>query len=245
MKIDCENSGHKSRLRNRFVNEGLENFEPHEVLEVMLYKSFPYKDTNGLAHKLIDRFGSFAAVVEAPFAELEKVEGMGRNSAITLSMWREFFRYYERSKKFVPGKIYSPESLGELATAMLKASVSEELHVVCLDVQNRLLGSVKISQNSPTFVAATVREIIERSFRFNSAAIAMFHSHPTGLPEPSNEDVRFTANLLASCRQMGILLIDHIIVADDRTYSFRTTGTLNALNDKITRMQESIALLNF
>ena len=86
MKIQSDNIGHKTRLRNRFVNEGMENFEPHEVLEVMLYKSFPYSDTNALAHRLIDRFGSFAAVLEAPYTELEKVEGMGRSSAITLSM---------------------------------------------------------------------------------------------------------------------------------------------------------------
>ena len=99
MKIQSDNIGHKTRLRNRFVNEGMENFEPHEVLEVMLYKSFPYSDTNALAHRLIDRFGSFAAVLEAPYTELEKVEGMGRSSAITLSMWREFFRYYERSDR--------------------------------------------------------------------------------------------------------------------------------------------------
>lgn len=72
MKIQSDNIGHKTRLRNRFVNEGMENFEPHEVLEVMLYKSFPYSDTNALAHRLIDRFGSFAAVLEAPYTELER-----------------------------------------------------------------------------------------------------------------------------------------------------------------------------
>lgn len=244
MKIECDNSGHKLRLRNRFVNEGMENFEPHEVLEIMLYRSFPYKDTNALAHRLIESFGSLAAVVEAPYTELETVEGMGRHSAITLSMWREFFRYYERSKKVKRNEVCPPEKLPELAAALLKNSVSEEMYVLCLDVKSRLLGTVKISQNSPTFVSATVREIIERSFRFNSAAIAVFHSHPTGLPDPSPEDARFTANLLSSCRHMGIGLVDHIIVAEDALFSFRLSGALEALNNKINRMLENISTLN-
>ena len=155
MKIQSDNIGHKTRLRNRFVNEGMENFEPHEVLEVMLYKSFPYSDTNALAHRLIDRFGSFAAVLEAPYTELEKVEGMGRSSAITLSMWREFFRYYERSKRIGRNELCTVDRLPQIASALLKGSVTEEMHVLCLDVKSRLLGTVKISQNSPTFVSAT------------------------------------------------------------------------------------------
>ena len=169
MKIQSDNIGHKTRLRNRFVNEGMENFEPHEVLEVMLYKSFPYSDTNALAHRLIDRFGSFAAVLEAPYTELEKVEGMGRSSAITLSMWREFFRYYERSKRIGRNELCTVDRLPQIASALLKGSVTEEMHVLCLDVKSRLLGTVKISQNSPTFVSATVREIVERAFGLRSA----------------------------------------------------------------------------
>lgn len=179
MKIQSDNIGHKTRLRNRFVNEGMENFEPHEVLEVMLYKSFPYSDTNALAHRLIDRFGSFAAVLEAPYTELEKVEGMGRSSAITLSMWREFFRYYERSKRIGRNELCTVDRLPQIASALLKGSVTEEMHVLCLDVKSRLLGTVKISQNSPTFVSATVREIVERAFGFNAAAVAVCHSHPS------------------------------------------------------------------
>ena len=130
MKIQSDNIGHKTRLRNRFVNEGMENFEPHEVLEVMLYKSFPYSDTNALAHRLIDRFGSFAAVLEAPYTELEKVEGMGRSSAITLSMWREFFRYYERSKRIGRNELCTVDRLPQIASALLKGSVTEEMHVL-------------------------------------------------------------------------------------------------------------------
>lgn len=116
MKIQSDNIGHKTRLRNRFVNEGMENFEPHEVLEVMLYKSFPYSDTNALAHRLIDRFGSFAAVLEAPYTELEKVEGMGRSSAITLSMWREFSgitsEAKDRTQRAVHGRQAAADCVG-------------------------------------------------------------------------------------------------------------------------------------
>lgn len=180
MKIQSDNIGHKTRLRNRFVNEGMENFEPHEVLEVMLYKSFPYSDTNALAHRLIDRFGSFAAVLEAPYTELEKVEGMGRSSAITLSMWREFFRYYERSKRIGRNELCTVDRLPQIASALLKGSVTEEMHVLCLDVKSRLLGTVKISQNSPTFVSATVREIVERAFGFNAAGRCGLPFPPVG-----------------------------------------------------------------
>lgn len=117
MKIQSDNIGHKTRLRNRFVNEGMENFEPHEVLEVMLYKSFPYSDTNALAHRLIDRFGSFAAVLEAPYTELEKVEGMGRSSAITLSMWRVVFQVLrakqkDRAQRAVHGRQAAADCVG-------------------------------------------------------------------------------------------------------------------------------------
>lgn len=244
MKIQSDNIGHKTRLRNRFVNEGMENFEPHEVLEVMLYKSFPYSDTNALAHRLIDRFGIFAAVLEAPYTELEKVEGMGRSSAITLSMWREFFRYYERSKRIGRNELCTVDRLPQIASALLKGSVTEEMHVLCLDVKSRLLGTVKISQNSPTFVSATVREIVERAFGFNAAAVAVCHSHPSGNAQPSSEDARFTANLLAVCRQLGMGLSDHVIVSEEGIFSFRRSGVLDLIDRKIGKMTENIVNLN-
>lgn len=105
---------------------------------------------------------------------------MGRSSAITLSMWREFFRYYERSKRIGRNELCTVDRLPQIASALLKGSVTEEMHVLCLDVKSRLLGTVKISQNSPTFVSATVREIVERAFGFNAAAVAGMPFPPVG-----------------------------------------------------------------
>lgn len=169
---------------------------------------------------------------------------MGRSSAITLSMWREFFRYYERSKRIGRNELCTPDRLPQVAQALLKGSVTEEMHVLCLDVKSRLLGTVKISQNSPTFVSATVREIVERAFGFNAAALAVCHSHPSGRAHPSAEDARFTANLLAVCRQLGITLSDHIIVADDGIFSFRRSGVIDLIDKKVCKMTENIVNLN-
>lgn len=244
MKINGDNIGHKNRLRNRFVNEGMESFEPHEVLEIMLYKSFPYSDTNALAHRLIEHFGSFAAVLEAPYTELEKVEGLGRNSAITLSMWREFFRYYEKNKKISKNELCTLDRLPQIAQALLKGSVTEEMYVLCLDIKSKLLGTLKLTQNSPTFVSATVREIVERALGFKAAAVAVCHSHPSGDAQPSAEDAQFTANLLAVLSQLGIVLLDHIIASDDEIFSFKRSGVMDNLEKRVNKATDNIVNLN-
>lgn len=209
MKIQSDNIGHKTRLRNRFVNEGMENFEPHEVLEVMLYKSFPYSDTNALAHRLIDRFGSFAAVLEAPYTELEKVEGMGRSSAITLSMWREFFRYYERSKRIGRNELCTVDRLPQIASALLKGSVTEEMHVLCLDVKADCSVRSKFRRTRPP------------SFRLRSGKSSSALSAST--PQPLRSAIPTRRATRSQARRTRVSRQTCLPFADSWAWGFPTT----------------------
>ena len=86
--------GHRQRLKNRFLTEGLDSFETHNILELLLFYSIPQRDTNGIAHKLLDTFGSLKGVFEADFEELIKIDGIKENTATLLKLIPEVARAY-------------------------------------------------------------------------------------------------------------------------------------------------------
>jgi DNA repair protein RadC len=224
---DNPHKGHRNRLRKRFLCEDLENFEPHEVLEMLLYEGTPLKDTNIIAHELLREYGSFSAVVQASPEELKKFKDMTETSSIALSMLPQLVKYYRMDKIRNRTDLKSIGRVNYYIKALLRDSVREEFYLLCLDANHQLLNKKLIRRGSINKINIDIREVAELVCRMQATSIVIAHSHPSGIPEPSQSDDEFTMNLFMAMALINVHLLDHIIVSGENTYSYWENDRLN------------------
>ena len=205
---------HRERMRMRFESQGLEHFDAHQVLEMLLFYAIPRKNTNDIAHRLIDTFGSFHRVMDAPIEELEKVEGMGHRSALFLKLLRSSHSYYSLSAASQSKEMRNIEECAEYLMAKLDGKRNEEVHLLCLDGKRCLINCVKISEGDICSANVSARKIVNAALSNNAVAVVLAHNHPGGFALPSREDISVTNHLATTLFHTGIYLLDHIIVTD-------------------------------
>lgn len=219
--------GHRERLKERFNKEGLDNFEPHNVLELVLFFAIPRRDTNELAHKLIERFGSLAAVFDAPVGELTKVEGIGESAALLIKLFPAVAAKYKADRDANFKIIDSSDAAGAFLTPKFFGKTDELVYLICLDSKRKILYDGIIFEGSVNSTNISIRKIVEITLRYNATSVIIAHNHPGGIALPSKEDIGSTEKMKSVLNGVGISLIDHIIVADDDYVSFADSGLLN------------------
>ncbi len=216
--------GHRQRLKERFLQEGLDHFSDIQVLELLLFYCIPRQDTNPIAHRLLDRFGSFDQVLEAPVEELEKVEGIGRNAATFLHIVTQAGRYYQ-VKRVEKGTILTTiDQCGAYLVPMFINQRNETVFLLCLDSKCKVLCCRKVGEGSVNSAGVPIRRIVEMALASNASTVVLAHNHPSGLALPSAEDIQTTRRLAVALDAVEIMLIDHIIVADDDFVSLAQSG---------------------
>jgi len=223
---DNPHSGHRDRLRKKFLNNGFDGMEKHEVLELMLYYAIPRKDTNPVAHQLIDSFGSISAVFDAPIDKLKEA-GISENCAIYLKLIPEICRMYMDDKHNNKDKIIDIDNLGERVRHMFVGRDYEAVVLLLLDIKRKEVYCGVISKGSVSACEVYVRKIIELAVMYNAKFAVLSHNHPSGLALPSNDDIRTTARLYKALKLIDVALIDHIIVADDDYVSLKQSGLMD------------------
>lgn len=219
-------SGHRMRLRKRFLEEGLENFSEHEVLELMLFHCIPRQDTNPIAHALIDHFDSFYRVLEAPVEELKKVPGISEGAATFLSMQLPLLRYYQASRDKDAGvALTTVDECGKKLTSYFEGLTNETVYLLCLDAKCKMLCCKRVGEGSVNSAAVPVRKIVEMALGYNASSVVLAHNHPSGVAVPSREDIFTTRRVAAALDAVEIILADHIIVADGEFTSMAQSGT--------------------
>ena len=217
-------SGHRERLRERFLEEGLDHFSQIQVLELMLFYCIPRKDTNEIAHALLERFGTLAQVIEAPVSELKKVEGMGESSATFLSLLNAFCRYYQSNRVAQTTILPTIESCGEYLLPQFSGRRNETVMLLCLDAKCKVLCCREVGEGSVNSAAVPIRRIVEMALGANATSVVLAHNHPSGLAIPSDEDGATTMRLAKALKTVDIHLVDHIVVADDEFVSLYQSG---------------------
>jgi len=210
-----DHSGHRERLRNRFRTEGLDNFDPINVLELLLSYCIPRKDTNPLAHRLLEHFGSFAAVFEAKPDEMEKVLGVGERTGTFLALVAAAGRYYEVQRASDKSVLKTPDECGAYLLPRFQARRNETVMLLCLDAKCKVLCCKEIGEGSINSAAIPVRRIVEEALGANATSVVLAHNHPSGVALPSIEDIQTTVRVAKALRAVEIVLADHVIVADD------------------------------
>jgi DNA repair protein RadC len=216
--------GHRQRLKNRFRQEGLDKFDEHQVLELLLFYAIPQKDTNDLAHHLVEHFGSLSQVLEAPVEELEKISGVGPNVSTLLSLTAALARYYMVNRGAHSAVLTTTEMCGDYLLPHFVGRRNETVFLLCLDAKCKVLGCKEVGEGSVNSASVPIRRIVEIALGMNATTVVLAHNHPSGLALPSGEDVQTTRRLALALDTVDITLADHIVVADDDYVSMAQSG---------------------
>ena len=216
--------GHRQRLRERFLEEGLENFKEHEVLELLLYYCIPRRDTNIIAHNLIDRFDTLAGVLEAPPSELKKVEGMGDGAATFIALLQAAERYYLVNKQDDGKPMTSVEACGRYLVPKFRNLRNESVYLLSLDAKCKMLSCRLVGEGSVNSAAVPIRRIVEMALEAGATSVVLAHNHPSGIALPSAEDIQTTRKIAAALDAVDVHLADHIVVADQDYVSMVQSG---------------------
>lgn len=224
---DRIHDGHRQRLKERFLSEGMKNFDPHVVLELVLFFGIPQKDTNELAHRLLQQFGSIAGVFDAPYEELVKVEGIGPTTATLLHMIPELSQRYldeKYSEKFI---ISSTKEAGELLLHRFSCINTETLMLMLLDGKGRQMFCGTVIEGSIHSMDVSIKNIVKIASRYQASAAIIAHNHPSGIALPSSEDLDTTDAVQQALELLHIRLLDHIIIADRDYVSMADSGLMD------------------
>ncbi len=219
-------AGHRERMRKRFREQGIDAFEDHEVLEILLYFAVPQKNTNELAHLLLHTFGSLADVLNAPEEELSRVPGVGESTVMLLKFVPQLFRRYSESAKQGIRRICTFEEAGEYFFPKFLGRENEMVFLMLLDGRGKLLYCDAINEGSVNASNIYIRDVVRLAVRYNASSAVLAHNHPSGTCLPSTQDLETTRCVAAALQSVEVLLMDHIIVGGENYLSLAESGIL-------------------
>lgn len=214
-------AGHRQRLRDRFRKGGADALPDYELLELILFRALPRRDTKTLAKTLIARFGSFAEVVTAPEPWLKEIEGAGDAVVTELKLVRAAALRLTRSDIMQRPALSSWAQVLDYLRAAQGFEHREQFRILFLDKKNHLIADEVQQQGTIDHTPVYVREVVKRALELSATAIVLVHNHPSGDPTPSRADIDMTKQIVAAAKPLGVAVHDHVIVGRDGHASFR------------------------
>jgi len=218
--------GHRQRLRSRFLETGLEGFQDYEALELMLLFVARQKDMKPVAKALIDSFGSFKEVLDAPQDELVEIQGIGPAAVTLIQLVKQAAARYLQQTSQSRFSLGTQEALIQHCIFALGAEPNEKFRLICLDDSFAILDESDIAEGTVNQATVYPRRVIETALRANATTLVFIHNHPDGNVLPSESDKTLTRGLVLAARTMSISVYDHIIVSRDTHFSFRENGLI-------------------
>lgn len=205
---------HRQRVKARYEAYGLDMFDEHQALELLLFYCVPRRDTNEIAHRLINRFGTFGQVLDAPLKELEKVEGVGHSVALYLKLLRDTQRYYRIHNEQDDVILNSMNACGEYLVRYFDGFKVEAVYMLGLDAKCKVLCCREIGRGNVNSAAISIRKIVDVALTENVTSVVLAHNHPSGLAIPSQADTQTTYRIAQALKAIDVVLVDHVIVCD-------------------------------
>lgn len=221
---DSIHSGHRERLRQRFLTEGLDSFHEINALELLLFYCVPRKDTNDLAHRLLDHFGSYCNVLNAPYSELKKVDGVSDSIATYLKLQSEAVRYYLVNRQTRGVIVKTTADYGNLLCSYFTGRCNETVFLMCLDAKCKMICCREISEGSVNSAGVSIRKVVDVAISSNATSVVLAHNHPSGVAIPSSDDVKTTMAVSDALAAVDVILVDHIVVCDGDFTSMAQSG---------------------
>ena len=232
-------AGHRGRLRDRYLERGLESLSDTEVIEMLLSFGTPRSDCKEQARALLSHFGSLAAVVEAPISALRQIKGVGEKNCFSLSFIQAVSRRYLQDRLRGKRYLHSAKDVHDYLEHALRGLKREVFSVVYLDSSHAILDTEIIAEGTINVNTVYPRELIIRALQQNAAALIIAHNHPSGSLQPSKQDIALTRSLALLCSLMHIQLLDHILIGSG-IYSFADGGLMATINHDCLKLRESM-----
>jgi len=212
--------GHRARVKERYILNGLDSFADHQVLELLLFYCYPRQDTNEIAHRMLNEFGSFYNLLEADPREISRRCGVSVHAAVLVSMIPSLARRYMASRWDEKEPIDSSEKAGQYVVSLFADKKVECLYLICLNNQKKLIYAAQVSEGSLSGAPLYPRTVAEIAIKHQAAAAIIAHNHPGGALAPSKQDVEATKKIASALSAIDVELLDHIIAAGEQYYSF-------------------------
>ncbi len=222
--------GHRNRLKKRFLENGLNGFEDHNILELLLFFSLPRSDTNEIAHNLLNEFKNISGVFDAPVEQLCKIKGVSLHTATLIKLIPELFSVYHVDKTKDTKIIYSTNLAGQFFVPKFYGKLNEEVHIALLDDKKKVIKSEKVFEGTVNSAPITVKKVVAAAVNSNATGVILAHNHPGGIALPSRSDIKVTEKLYKALQLINVQLCDHIIVADDDFVSLADSGEFERFN---------------
>ena len=218
--------GHREKMKKRFLEGGLDHFADHEALELLLFYAIPRRDTNELAHRLIDRYGSLDAVFSAPAEDLMRVDGIGEHAAALIKLVPRMVQKSRLAAVRRETVLSDVDRMGEYLLERFRGEKNEVIYQLCLDRKGKLLSCRRLNEGGVDSSELNIRRLVENALLASASLVVLAHNHPSGIALPSQEDYVTTDRVAEALEVVGIRLLDHIIVADDDYVSMAASGVL-------------------
>ncbi|MDP2685507.1 MAG: DNA repair protein RadC [bacterium] len=218
--------GHRKRLRQRFLNAGLDGFLDYEIIELLLTLGTPRKDCKQSAKEAIKKFKGLIGVLDSTIEELQIIKGIGRSNALGIKLFQALSERYAKEKITPKVLLDSPQSIFEFLKEKIGKEKKEHFMLICLDTRNNLIVDV-VSVGTLNASLVHPREVFKKAILNNSSHVVLAHNHPSGDPSPSEDDLVTTKRLVKSGKILGITVLDHIIVAQNSFISLKKQGAIS------------------
>ena len=206
--------GHRQRMFDKFLKQGGGVFLPHEFLELVLFYAIPRRNTNEIAHELMDKFGSFEGVLDADIEELKQVKGIGNHAAILIKCLSEGNRLYFQEPQDKIQRFDKLSVARNFGISRFVGTTTEDIYALLLDNQLRKIDCVRLERGAINHVAFDLGELYRNCLMRKVSAVILYHNHPHGISAPSCEDIEITYQIQGKLSDINICLLEHFIVSD-------------------------------
>ncbi|MBT3216561.1 MAG: DNA repair protein RadC [Candidatus Marinimicrobia bacterium] len=220
------NSGHRQRLREKFLKSSLDGFLDYEIIELLLTLGTPRSDCKQPAKDAMKKFGSLKAVLEADSKDLKKIKGIGDKNIFGLKLTQDVARRFLADRILDMDYIRSSGDVLNYLKHSLRDKSNEVFLVIYLNGRNQILKMEKLFEGTLNTSAVYPREVIKRALNNNASALVLVHNHPSGNPNPSQDDLTITKKLKEATKTIDVYIHDHLIIAGDDVYSFADHGLI-------------------
>jgi len=226
-------AGHRERVRERFMEEGLDGFKDHEILELLLYYCVRRRDTNALAHRRLKEYGTLHDLLEAHPRDIARRCKVSLNTATLISLCVPLARRYMNGKWGERPVLNSSFKAGEYAMTLFAGRIYEAFFAICLDSQNKVNHAALVHEGTINEAPVYPRLIVETALRHKASSVILAHNHPGGSLKPSVADIEVTKKIYAALKSISINVVDHIIVAGQNYISFAEQGLMESIARQI------------
>lgn len=218
--------GHRQRLRQEYLQGGLDSMSDVKALELLLFYAVPRQDTNGIAHRLLTQFHTIHGVFEATVEDLMTLGGLTENAAVLVKLVTDVARKSQISRASMEGVLTTVKDCGNYLLPRFAGATEEKVLALGLDGKCKVLGCAELSQGTLNSASFSIRSVVEFALRVRATSVVLAHNHTSGIAVPSHEDIRTTRSVAEALDLVGVELADHIVVADDDFVSMLDSGYL-------------------